>query len=169
MKSIKHLLLLMCASLSLVTSPFLLAHTDEYLDAQKTPHGGQLRMAGIYHFELVMNKDIPQDMKHDMKHETQHETQHDAKPEKGNQVLVYVTDHAGTKIATAGATGTATILSGKQKLIVKLLPDGENNLKGVGKAISGADVKVVVMIKLAGKPAEQARFTPQTAANPHAH
>ncbi len=29
------------------------AHDDAYLDTVKAPHGGQLRMAGVHHFELV--------------------------------------------------------------------------------------------------------------------
>ena len=33
------------------------AHDDATLDATVTPHGGQMRMAGIYHFELVLAKD----------------------------------------------------------------------------------------------------------------
>ena len=33
------------------------AHTDEYLDTVVGPNGGQLRMAGAYHFELVLVKD----------------------------------------------------------------------------------------------------------------
>lgn len=28
-------------------------HSDDYLDTLATPHGGQLRMAGPYHLELV--------------------------------------------------------------------------------------------------------------------
>ena len=48
----------------------------------------------------------------------------------------------------------------KQKASVKLVPDGDNRLKGIGKYASTPDRKVVVSINLAGKPAEQARFTP---------
>ena len=33
------------------------AHTDEYLDTVVGPNGGQLRMAGAYHFELLLEKD----------------------------------------------------------------------------------------------------------------
>jgi len=119
------------------------AHSDEYLDTQKSPNGGQQRMAGIYHFELVVAKD--------------------SKEAKDNPVVVYVTDHANAKIPTVGAGGTATILAGKQKASVKLAPDGDNRLKGVGKYASTPDMKVVVSITLAGKPAEQARFTPLAA------
>ena len=129
---------------ALMSAGSAFAHSDEYLDTQKAPNGGQQRMAGIYHFELVVAKD--------------------SKEVKDNAVVVYVTDHANAKISTVGAGGTATILAGKQKVSVKLVPDGDNRLKGVGKYASTPDMKVVVAVTLAGKPAEQARFTPLAAA-----
>ncbi len=126
-----------------VTSTAALAHSDEYLDTQKAPNGGQLRMAGAYHFELVVAKD--------------------SKEAKDNPLVVYVTDHAGTKVSTVGAGGTATVLAGKAKATMTLTPDGDNRLKGVGKYASAQDMKAVVSIALAGKAAEQARFTPLAA------
>lgn len=72
--------------------------------------GGQLRMAGLYHLELVLDNSSP------------------AIADK--PVVVYVTDHAGQKISTANATGTATILAAKAKATVALVPDGDNRLKG---------------------------------------
>ena len=132
-----------------LASPSLLAHSDEVLDTQKAPNGGQLLMAGVYHFELVVAKD--------------------GKEAKESPVVVYVTDHAGVKIPTVGAGGTATILAGKQKASVKLVPDGDNRLKGMATYSSTPDMKVVVSITLPGKSAEQARFTPlATGAASHA-
>jgi hypothetical protein len=49
------------------------AHDDATLNTVKAPSGGQLRMAGIYHYELVVAKD--------------------SKDAKDNPVVVYVTDH----------------------------------------------------------------------------
>lgn len=117
-----------------------LAHDNAHLDAMKSANGGQVRMAGAYHFELVMAKD--------------------SKEPKDNQLTVYVTDHAGAKIPTAGAAGTATILSGKAKTTATLVADGENRLKTTAKYASTPDVKVVLSVTLAGKTTEQARFTP---------
>jgi hypothetical protein len=131
---------ILLASLTLLTGTTAQAHSDDYLDTQKAPNGGQLRMAGAYHYELVVAKE--------------------SREAKDNPVLVYVTDHAGAKVSTAGAGGTATILAGKAKATVKLAPDGDNRLKGVGKYSSTPDMKAVVSITLAGKAAEQARFTP---------
>jgi len=136
MKSLNALIFAVAA----LTGTGVLAHSDEYLDTQKSPNGGQQRMAGVYHFELVVTRD--------------------SKEAKDNPVVVYVTDHANVKIPTVGAGGTATILAGKQKASVKLAPDGDNRLKGIGKYASTPDMKVVVSVTLAGKTAEQARFTP---------
>ena len=97
-------------------------------------------MAGIYHYELVLAKD--------------------ANEAKESPVVVYLTDHAGQKIPSAGAAGTATILAGKLKASVTLQPDGDNRLKGIAKYAAVSDLKAVVSITLPGKAAEQARFTP---------
>ncbi len=139
----KTLMFSAAAGVLILAGSTALAHSDEYLDTQKTPNGGQQRMAGAYHFELVVARD--------------------SKEARDNPVIVYVTDHANTKIPTVGAEGTATILAGKQKAAVKLVADGDNRLKGVGKYASTPDMKVVVSVTLAGKPAEQARFTPLAA------
>jgi hypothetical protein len=140
----KALFLIAAASTFGLASPVLLAHTDDVLDTQKAPNGGQLRMAGVYHYELVVAKD--------------------SKDAKDNAVIVYVTDHAGTKVPTGGASGTATILAGKTKATATLAPDGDNRLKGMAKYLSAPDMKVVVSITFPGKAAEQARFTPLAAA-----
>lgn len=140
MKQLKTLMFAAAASVSLLAGSSALAHVDEAMAAQKAPNGGQLRVAGAYHFELVVARD--------------------SKEAKDNPVVVHVTDHAGAKIPTVGAGGTATILADKQKVSVTLVPDGDNRLKGVGKYASMPNMKVVVAVALAGKPAEQARFTP---------
>ncbi len=137
MKYLKSSLL----AVSLIFSQGALAHTDEYLDTQAAPHGGQLRMAGMYHYELVV---------------------------KANEVTVYLTDHAGAKLAAKGASGTATVLSGKTKASVKLLPTEDNVLKGNSKFGLAPDMKVVVSITLPGQASQQARFTPLQKTKPEA-
>lgn len=117
-----------------------LAHDDAYLDTQKAPHSGQLRMAGIYHFELVVDRTDPE--------------------AKEKPVSVYLTDHAGQKISTSGATGNVTLLSGKARTTITLSPGGDNLLTGSGKYASTADLKAIVSITPAGQAAQQARFTP---------
>lgn len=127
-----------------------LAHTDDFLDSQQSPNGGQMRMAGAYHFELVMAKD--------------------SKEARDNTIVIYLTDHAGTKISSTGASGTVTLLNGKLKSTATLTPDGGNRLKGVAKYSSDPNMKAVVSITLPGKTTEQARFTPMAKmiADPHA-
>lgn len=115
-------------------------HDDAQLDKAKTPNGGQLRQAGPYHYELVTAKD--------------------GTDAKESPVVVYVTDDSGKKVATAGASGTATILSGKAKATATLAPDGDNRMKGAAKYTPVPGMKVVVSIALPGKQLEQARFTP---------
>lgn len=129
----KRILTSSLSVLCLLSSVLCHAHSDEYLDSQPTPHGGQMHMAGAYHFELL------------------------AKP---NELTVYLTDHAGTKVPASGATGAATVLSGKTKASIKLQPSGDNVMKGAGQFELAPDMKVVVSITVAGKSPEQARFTP---------
>lgn len=136
----KTLILALAALSAVIVPPTALAHSDQVLDTQKAPNGGQLRVSGVYHLELVVARD--------------------SKEAKDNSVVVHVTDHAGNKVSTVGAGGTATLLGGKTKTSVILTPDGDNRLKGVGKYASTPDLKAVVSVTLAGKPAEQARFTP---------
>lgn len=144
----KTLITAAAAGLLALATGTALAHSDEYLDTQQTPNGGQLRMAGIYHFELVVAKD--------------------GKEAKDNPVVVYVTDHAGAKVPTAGAKGTATLLAGKTKASVDLLPDGDNRLKGSATYAPTPNLKAVVSVTLPGKAPEQARFTPLAKVTPMA-
>jgi hypothetical protein len=123
---------------TLAASGLAAAHDDAYLATLKAPNGGQLRMAGPYHLELVLAND--------------------AAASAERPVLVYVTDHAGTKVSTNGASGTALILSGAKRSAVRLEPHGENGLKGVGGYL-GDDAKAIVSVQFPGRPAEQARFT----------
>jgi hypothetical protein len=60
------------------------------------------------------------------------------------------------------------LFGGKAKTSVTLAPDGDNRLKGVGKYASTPDLKAVASITLAGKRAEQARFTPLAPITPAA-
>lgn len=141
-----HLLVALLAGL-LFNAGLAYAHGDAHPDSAKPANGGQVQVAGANHFELVVNKT--------------------SKDPKDNPVLVYVTDAAGKKLPTVGATGTATLLTGKDKAVVALAPDGDNRMKGVGKYASNPGLKAVVSITLPGKAPEQARFTPLAASDGH--
>jgi len=125
---------------ALILAGAAFAHTDEYLDTVQAPNGGQLRMAGPYHYELVVRADGAEGIDHSL--------------------LVYVTDHGGGKVATAGATGSVVILSRDKKTKAVLQPDGENRLRSVVHFAPAPDMTVVVAIRLAGRTPEQARFMP---------
>ncbi|MDI1261119.1 hypothetical protein [Aquabacterium sp.] len=143
MKAFKSLSIAAGVALSFALVPMANAHDDATLDAVKAPHGGQLRMAGASHYELVVVKG--------------------SKTATDNAIVVYVTDHAGTKIPTAGASGSVTLLAGKTKVSSVLTPDGDNKLAGHAVYASTPDMKAVVKIKLAGQGEQQARFTPLAA------
>jgi hypothetical protein len=115
------------------------AHSDETLDSQKSPNGGQVRMAGAYHLELVMSKD--------------------GKSAKENPIRVYVTDHAGNKVASTSINVNMTLLDGKNKSNIELKADGDNRFKGVADYAFNPKLKAVVSITSKGQQ-EQARFTP---------
>ena len=114
---------------------FLLALASvTFADEQaKGPNGGQIKDAGKHHLELVV---------------------------KENALMVYVTDAKHQKIITKGASGTATVLAGKNTANVKLEPSGENALAGSGRFESAPDMKIVVSLTLPGENPVQARFTP---------
>ncbi len=105
------------------------------------PHGGQVKDAGKYHLELVV---------------------------KDATLTVYLTGSKDTKVATQGASGSATVLAGKGTSNVKLDPGGENVLAGNGSFRPEPGMKVVVSVTLPGQPPMQARFTPIEKAKPSA-
>ncbi len=117
-------------ALTLFSASYALAHTDAFLDTQKSPHDGQVRMTDTYHLELVA---------------------------KDKELTVYVMDHANSPINSAGMTGTATVLAGGNKVDLKLEPTQDNILKGTGDFKTDNAMKVVVTITPAP---QTARFTP---------
>ncbi|MDP3653547.1 MAG: hypothetical protein Q8R67_17905 [Rhodoferax sp.] len=120
------------------------AHGDDmHAEASKAAHGGQVQVAGANHFELVVAKT--------------------GKDADANPVVVYLTDGSGKKLPSAGASGTATLLTGKDKSMLTLSPDGDNRMKGMGSYASAPGMKAIVSITFPGKSAEQARFTPLAA------
>ncbi|MBI3355985.1 MAG: hypothetical protein HY038_04305 [Nitrospirae bacterium] len=109
------------------------AHTDEYFEFVTAPHGGQLRMVGPYHLELVA---------------------------KGGELTVYVTDHADNKISMDRGQGKATVETGQTRTQIGLHPVGDNMLKGSGVFSLTPDTVVIVFFRLPDQDAHSARFTP---------
>ncbi len=141
------------ALLAMVTAGVAQAHTDEYLDTVVGPNGGQLRMAGAYHFELLVVKN--------------------SKDAKNNAIKVFVMDHANTPVATAGATANLVLVAGKQKAKVELKPEGNNALVGEAVYASVPEMKVVANVTMPGQSAQTAKFEPlkptAAAAKDHDH
>ena len=109
------------------------AHTDEYFEAVQAPHGGQLRMTGPFHMELVA---------------------------QDGQLTVYVTDHADNKISVDGGLAKATVETGTAKTQVHLHPVGDNMLKGSGTFALAPSTVVIVFMKLPSQDGYAARFMP---------
>ena len=130
-----HKSMAVLAAATLTVSLSAWAHTDEYLATVATPHGGQLRMAGPYHLELVA---------------------------RDKEVVVYVTDHGDKEIGTEGGVAKATLQIGKAKTrtSVELAPAGGNTLKGSGDFVVKPETVIVVFVKLPGQEPQSARFTP---------
>lgn len=127
-----------CASSTLGSPAW--AHDEATLDAMPSAHGGQLRMAGIYHFELVVAAA--------------------AVAGQGVPVQVYVTDHLGQKISTAQTSGSVNFLSGKTRTKVTLSPQGDNALIGTLAQRPKPGTQAVVSITPEpGQAALQAKFT----------
>lgn len=116
---------------ALITSAW--AHTDEYFEAVQAPHGGQLRMTGPFHIELVA---------------------------RDGQLTVYVTDHADNKISVEGGLAKATVEMGATKTQMHLHPVGDNVLKGSGTFALTPSTVVIVFMKLPNQDGYAARFMP---------
>lgn len=109
-----------------------LAHSNEYLATIKGDHGGMLRMADMYHFELMV---------------------------KDGEVRVWVTDHGGTAQATQAADGSLRLLSGTGSMTVKLKPEGANELVGRDSRIrAAAGTRIILTVAMKGQTPVQVRY-----------
>lgn len=112
------------------------AHNDEWFDSHPSPHGGQVRMSGPYHLELV------------------------AEP---GATAVYVTDHAGGEISTQGWSAQAIVLSGGKTTRMMLNPGGDNILRAANALSIAPDTKIVLSVRPGPDDEYSARFTPAAA------
>lgn len=96
------------------------------------PNGGKVADAGKYHLELVV---------------------------KPTELRVYVTGAKDAKVDTQGAEASATVLAGKEKSVLKLVPASGNALAATGSFGPKAAMTVVVTLTLAKQPPVQARFS----------
>jgi hypothetical protein len=118
----------------LASTPCAWAHGDAYFDNVPSPHGGQIRMAGPYHLELVMGN---------------------------KEVTLYLTDHGDQPVDAAGGSGKAIVTTGKKKRYTIVLEYAqENMLKGSGEFTATSASTVTVIVKLPDQEPQRAEFHP---------
>ena len=106
---------------------------DKHDHAKVGANGGQVVDAGPYHLELVVN---------------------------GQELTLYVLSEQNSKVSVDGAKASAIVMSGGAKTTIPFAPAGGNALKGTGTFQAKEDMRVLLSLTLAGKGAQQARFTP---------
>jgi len=128
---LQPLLLLVCFALACLPTT-LFAHSNEYLETITGAHGGKLRMAEQYHFEMVL---------------------------ANGEVRMWVTDHGDNPQSTSGATGNVKLITSEGIVTVELIPGDENTLIGKDSKVNyGASVKVIATITMKGQKPLQTRF-----------
>ncbi len=128
------------------------AHSDEYLDTVPGAHGGQLRMGGAYHFELVVSPTATAD--------------------KASVVKVYLTDHAGVVAKNSGMKAQLLLKTSGKPVLVKLTADGENVLQGNAAFTASPELQATLAVTFADNTSAQMNFQPlkpKPAAEPHQH
>lgn len=106
------------------------AHSDDYLDSLPAPHGGQIRMAGPLHLELVI---------------------------ADREVEVFVTDHAGTPRPTAG--GKASLRVAREDPGITLKATGGYRFAGSLPHPVPVNAQLTLFVMLPGEQPHAARFT----------
>lgn len=114
-----------------VAAVALFAATSTLAGGEHKPkYGGVLQKVGEMEYELVAKTDL---------------------------ITIYIEDH-GKKIDTAGATSKVTLLTGKEKSDVPLMPAGGNKLEAKGTFNVKSGTKAVAVVTLKAKPPATARF-----------
>lgn len=126
--------------ISVMHSPVAMAHTDAVLAEMTAPHGGQMRVAGAYHLELVI------------------EPKADGKTPAS--LTVHVTDHDGKAADVKAVKGSITLLGTGGKSSAELMPASEGAMKGSATYVADTKLKAVVNLVFPGGKTEQARFAP---------
>ncbi len=107
---------------------------DDHKHDEKTHaghHGGVVAMAGHTEYELVAKPDV---------------------------LTIYVSREE-KPVSTKGASGTFTLLAGKEKVNGTLAPAGDNRLEAKGAFKLAPGARVVATVTVPGQKADQVRFT----------
>ena len=109
------------------------AHSNEHLATMKGAHGGMLRMAEMYHFELAVNN---------------------------GEARVWVTDHGDAPQSTKGAVGTLRVIGGNAAFTVYMAPSGGNELVIKDPRITASKgTRLVLTVSMRGEAPLQTRFS----------
>jgi hypothetical protein len=114
-------------------------HDAKTLDMMAAAHGGQVRMAGPYHVELLLN----------------HNGVGDVQP-----VQIFLQNHAFISMPSGGTTATVLLTDGTHKWVIHLRPDGPNSLGGKGRYMGYVGVTAFVSIHAKDGQTWTATFTP---------
>lgn len=122
--------MLLVAALSLPVQAW--AHSDEHMAMMKGPHGGKVRMAEMYHFELVV---------------------------KDGEARVWLTDHFDKPQSTKGTTGSLRLINRNNSVSVNLAPTSGNELAVSDARIKAAHgTKLMLSVTVQGRTL-QTRFS----------
>lgn len=150
-RSMSVLAFSLALSVGFTTLPAL-GHSDEYLDTVPGAHGGQLRMGGAFHFELVLAAD--------------------AKAEKATPIKVYLTDHNNNVASNDGMKATLLLKGAGKPTLVKLALDGQNALQGSGAFTASPELQATLVVTFADNTSAQMNFQPfkpKAAVKDHQH
>lgn len=111
-----------------------LGHDDQTLDRMRAPHGGQLRMAGRYHVELVLEP---------------------------NRIRAFFTSHAGAKVAAPSGAASVKLVSGAEERTLALEVLGENVLGIDGSFPYTPGMMVELSVERGEKAPLVIRFAPR--------
>lgn len=131
----------------IIHSGVALSHSNDYLATIKGSHGGNIQMADMYHFELLI---------------------------RDGEVTVWVTDHGDQPQDTLGAKAEAMVIDNGERVTVLLAPKGNNQLAGLAPRIKfSASARIVLTVIMKGHAPLQTRYSSSmktmSEAMPHSH
>jgi hypothetical protein len=119
----------------------LFAHDPATLDAIPSAHGGQVRMMGPYHVELILDRTV-------------------AKAKK--PIWIYLQNHAFQAMPSAGTTATVTFVEGGASTTSLFRPAGPESLFGIGVYSDDPALLAIVSLTDGDKQIYKETFTPFT-------
>jgi hypothetical protein len=119
----------------------LSAHDAATLDAIPSAHGGQVRMMGPYHVELILDRTV-------------------AKAKK--PIWIYLQNHAFQGMPSGGTTATVTFVEGGASTTSPLRPAGPESLLGIGVYSDDPALLAIISLTDGNKQTYKETFTPFT-------